>query len=123
MRQDPTITTDVKGAAVDELPPRPRASSPRTNRYAEVLKAVREEVGAGKWVPIATFAGRGGATVVKRALVAGERPVDGDVSDWAFEARKDDQGGSVLWAQLQGYARSTPPAKKATKATKKVAPK
>lgn len=94
----PTFTKDVRGAVVDELPPERRPSA-RRMKYANVLGEVRENVEAGVWVQIASFVGRHGARMAKHALEAGERPVDGDVEDWEFAARREGEG-SVLYARL-----------------------
>lgn len=98
--RDPVITTDLRGAAVDELPVEERKVSDRQLRYQTAMRKVREEVGAGKWVPIATFAGRGGATQVRRAIEKGERPIDGDAGDWGIQSRTNADGGSTLWVRL-----------------------
>lgn len=98
----PVITSDVTKAVVDELPPDRRPSA-RELKYANVLADVREKVGAGRAVQIATFIAAGGAAAVKRALEAGERYIDGDVGDWQFDARRleGEDGGSVLYATLR----------------------
>lgn len=102
--RDPVITTDVLAAVVEEIPPAPVPTNSRSHRFAKVLKDVRELVGPGKPVQIATFASRNGATQVKRKLEAGERPIDGEVEDWEFAARRigeDEDAGSVLFATLK----------------------
>lgn len=95
----PRITSDVASAVVDEIPPA-RTATARRYRYANVLREVREKVGVGKPVKVAEFAGRSGATTVKRELVNGLKPVDGRVEDWEFTARRLDSGGSCLYAVL-----------------------
>lgn len=97
--REPKLVEDVKGAVVDELPKVHRNG--RTQRFASVMREVREEVGAGKWVQIATFVGNGGAGVARRAMLSGNRPIDGDVSEWDIAARKVDGGGSALFVRLR----------------------
>ncbi len=97
----PTLTTDVKAAVVAEVPPVRNGGVERSLRYARVLKDIREQVGVGQPVIVAAFVGPGGAAEVKRALERGDRPVDGKVEDWRFDARKHDGGrGSTLFATL-----------------------
>lgn len=100
--REPHITelADVQARVVDEIPPA-RGSGERKWRYAKVLREIREQVGAGKPVVVAEFIGRTGASTVRRALMTGERPVDGAVGDWQFDARRGgEQGGSTLYATL-----------------------
>lgn len=97
----PRLASDVTAAVVDEIPPARTATS-RKFRYANVLAEVREKVGAGRAVKIAEFVGRSGASTVKRELVNGLKPVDGEVGEWEFTARRLDSGGSVLYAVLRG---------------------
>lgn len=99
-RRQPDITRDVKAAVVDEIPPS-RVSTGRRMRYAVALAAIRQEVGAGRPVRLARFVGSSGAATVKRELERGNRPVDGDVADWQFDARRLEDGGSVLFATLK----------------------
>ncbi len=99
----PTLTTDVTRAVVDEIPPLRNGGVERRLRYALVLGDIREKLGVGVTVQIATFVGPGGAAEVKRALERGDRPVDGVVGDWEFAARKVENAngvGSVLFATL-----------------------
>ncbi len=100
-RPEPIITTDVLAAVVDEIPAQRYGRSGRSMRYANVMADVRAKVGAGKAVRVATFAGRGGANVVRRALERGERPVDGELSDWEFATRVMGDGTSVLYVTLK----------------------
>lgn len=98
--REPKLVDDVKGAVVDELPKVHRNG--RTRRFAEVMGDVREEVGPGKWVQIATFVGNGGAGVARRAMLNGTRPIDGEIKEWDIAARKVDGGGSALFVRLKG---------------------
>ncbi len=99
--RQPTITSDVKGAVVDAVPP-VRGSSQRKYRYARVMQEIRAQVGVGRPVILAEFVGPSGATTVRRELVTGKRPVDGAVEDWLLEARRLDSGGSRLYCTLRG---------------------
>lgn len=101
--KQPDITSDVKAAVVDEVPPA-RGGVVRKAKYASALAAIRQEVGEGRPVRLARFVGKTGAAVVKRKLEDGEYPVDGDVADWRFDARRLGEGGSVLFATLIGDA-------------------
>lgn len=99
--RDPQILAADPTSGVDELPPEGRSTSERSTRYAKAMAEVRALGVTGKWFPLARFAGRGGARQVQRALEAGERPVDGDVSEWDFASRRTDDGGSTLWVMLK----------------------
>lgn len=103
-KRDPRFTPvgELGHRAVVDLPPSGHSTSARTMRYAEIQKGIRDSVEPGKWVPVATYAGRGGASVVKRALEQGARPTDGEPGDWEYETRRTDEGGSVLWCRLKG---------------------
>ena len=103
--REPKLVEDVKGAVVDELPKVHRNG--RTQRFAQVMREVREEVGAGRWVQIATFVGDGGAGVARRAMLNGSRPIDGEVEEWDLAARKVDGGGSALFVRLKGEDQET----------------
>lgn len=97
--REPDITVDVRGAVVDEIPA-VRGSSQRKWRYARVMREIREQVGPGKPVILAKFVGPSGATTVRRELMTGKRPVDGQVGEWQLDARRLDSGGSILYATL-----------------------
>lgn len=97
----PRLTTDVVSSVVDEIPPL-RTSTSRRMRYARVMADIREKVGVGRPVLIATFVGKSGASTVRRQLLNGEKPVDGRVADWEIEARRMDSGGSCLYCTLRG---------------------
>ena len=98
---EPVMTKDVTKATVDELPPA-RAMSNRQLRFANKMAEVREKVGYGVWTALGTFTSPHGARLVRNAMEAGERPVDGELDDWDIEARRNDAGGSTLWARLRG---------------------
>lgn len=98
-RGRPQLTTDVKAAVVESIPPDGYERT-RQLKYATILAEIRAKVGRGKPVIVATYSSRGSATVVKNALENGERAVDGKVGDWEFTARRTDDGGSVLYARL-----------------------
>lgn len=97
--REPSITSDVTAAVVEEIPPRGRGSN-RSSRYADVLAQVREKVGPGRPVAIATFVGKDGAGVARRDLERGNRLIDGDPSEWQFDSRRAADGGSILYATL-----------------------
>lgn len=103
----PTFTKDVTKAVVDVLPPLGYDTNSRSTRYARVMRDIREKVGPGRIVVLATFAGRGGATQVKKAIERGERIVDGDLGDWQLEARRNADGGSTLFCTLVTEVRRT----------------
>lgn len=95
----------VKVRAVKELPAS-RPPSHRSMRYADAMAEVRAKGKRGGWHQIATFETGDGATIVRRRIMAGERPVDGKVADWDIEARRlrDDDGtviGSGLYVKLR----------------------
>lgn len=98
--REPVLPTDVREAAVHELPP--PALNPRTMRFARKMAEVREQVGEGVWVGIGSFTGRKGAATVAEAMRRGDRPVDGEVGDWDIEARRSSDGGSTLYVRLRG---------------------
>lgn len=97
---EPVMTKDVTKATVDELPPA-RAMSNRQLRFAVKMAEVREKVGYGVWTALGTFTSPHGARLVRNAMEAGERPVDGELDEWDIEARRNDAGGSTLWARLR----------------------
>lgn len=99
--RQPDITRDVRAAVVDEIPAA-GGSGQRKYRYQVALAAIRQEVGHGRPVRLARFIGASGAATVKRDLEAGKKPCDGDVSDWQFDARRNEEGGSTLFATLVG---------------------
>lgn len=101
--REPTVVSDLAAAAVDELPPDGNSGNRRTLRYLHVTREIRGDARlAGKWVPAVEYIGRDGATTAKRELEAGHRAVDGELSDWEFQARRTDSGGSVLYVKLVG---------------------
>ena len=101
-RRDPQVQVSVVG----DLPPDQRHHNARSMRYQAAMAQVRK-MGKGKgWASIATFDSANGAAAVKRAILRGERPVDGKLSDWEVESRRvrDDAGtitGSALYVRLK----------------------
>jgi hypothetical protein len=89
----------VTSAVVDKVPPANRQRPSAV--YAATLHAIRTNGIVGKPVRLATFAGKSGANSVRRALVNGDYPVDGKVSDWELVARRNAGGGSTLFATLK----------------------
>jgi hypothetical protein len=98
----------VEVLMVGELPARRLTN--RTTRYRDAMAEVRKKAkgkGGGGWARIATFDSPNGAAAVRRALLKGERPIDGKVSDWEIESRRtrDNAGelaGSELYVRLKG---------------------
>lgn len=92
---------DVSARVVDEIPKVTRGSS-KSTRYRDTLAAIRRDVGAGKSVIVAEFAGKAGAALARRQLLNGGLLCDGDPSDWTFSSRRVNDGGSILYAELNG---------------------
>ena len=97
----------VKIRAVTEPPRSRRSISATQTRYRDAMAQVRKKGKGRGWFEIATFASVTGAAVVRRGMLAGERLIDGKLSDWEIESRRlhDDDGraiGSALYVKLKG---------------------
>lgn len=100
--------TDVKKAVVKAVPAQKRKPLPSSLRYRDTMQKIRAEVGVGKPVALAYFVSKTGAYEARRAILRGERMIDGKLADWDLQARKvEGQGvkggekyGSVLFATL-----------------------
>lgn len=93
-RRDPEVS--VK--AVGELPQHQTA---RTTRYARAMAEVRAKVKRGTWASIATFDSPNGAAAVRRAILNGERPIDGQLKEWEIESmRMRDAAGQIIGSEL-----------------------
>lgn len=95
--REPRIPSGV--TVVDEIPA-PYQTNPRIFRFANRLAEIRRELQPGQSAVVAEFIGRGGATTVKNAIERGDRPIDGEIADWEFTARRSADGGSTLFATL-----------------------
>lgn len=102
MATEPKIITG--GAAVKDLPAARRPSG-RELRYVQPLKDIADAVAKGAdveaWTPIAEYESKLGATQVKNDLEAGKRRVWLDAGAWEFASRRNDTGGSTLYARLR----------------------
>ena len=102
-----SFPTDVKKAVVKSVPVQKRKPLPSSLRYRDTMQKIRKEVGVGKPVALAYFVSGTGAYEARRAILRGERLIDGKLSDWDLQARKVDvmdvafeKYGSVLFATL-----------------------
>lgn len=90
-RRDPAM----KVRKVDGLPPQHRSSTARVLRYQTAMAEVRK-MGKGVWAVIAEYDSPNGAAAVRRAIIAGERPIDGRLAEWEIETRRTRDGDGVL---------------------------
>jgi hypothetical protein len=81
--------------------PKPKTGSRGRGSRRDPVVQVRKKVGKGKWASIATFTAPNGAAAVRRAILAGERPIDGKLTDWEIESRRTrDRHGELSGSEL-----------------------
>lgn len=95
-----TNPANVSSRVVDHIPTMRRGAA-KTTQYRDTLKAIRDDVGAGKSVIVAEFTSPTGAALVRRQLLKGVLLCDGEANEWTLTARRVDDG-SILYAELNG---------------------